>query len=997
MPTNLWGGLGGPSAYAFDTNPHTWSSAIGLGSTAAWTTGAPVELGTFHVDWHYGGPWLQNGGPGSPSGAAGPFKLQGSDDGSTWHDVVIDTNPVATWGASYPGDFSGDYVVDPPVTYTYWRWTNTSAANNDWYLLAAYAPDAPPPPPDPEVIITIDGVAFTQPLGIEVRAELNAPGAGFVTLSKGDVQATAANLARGNICSVTIPEIDPDPIFEWILEDGDLDVVSSDEEGGKELRFSGPGTLAILRRCIIDAVEYEDGIGYPKPNLGYWEFGEANTEGHILNKLLREATSGSRPQNPLAGVTWDFDSVNDSNGDPWGDQTLEGKWRIPIGSDLLTEVTRLVAAGLLSVEMKPGLILSAYRTRGTDRTSTTYAAGKVRFTHGVYGVPAIVGRAGDNISAELVKSQAGRDFASHALVSFPDPDGTGIKYDRTPKDGSWPYVHEVFIATQGTNSLTAKRIARGQMGWLEGAQDAPQFSHVVPWPGHGPDEDAGVYLPGQDWTENGKYWLGDTVTIHTGTGELDYDNADGLVYAITLRLDETGFLDEPIVECNGPYGGQGSGLPSAPTVAGTGGGLGGGSSSGGGSSGSPTPTDPLAIATWKQAVRVATTGNITISTGLNAGDTIDGVTLAAGDRVLVKDQSTGSQNGIYIAGSSPARASDFDEDDEVRGSVVYVIAGTTNAATAWKVTNTAVPDVGTDAITFASFGSGGGSLTIEDEGTPLATSASTLDFVGAGVAATGTGAEKTITISEPDAAAHVADTSDAHDASAVSFDPTGLTQTSATDVQEAIEDLDAAIDGIVSGGTGNVSGTVITATSDTHLDSASATTNNNSADPMIIGGDPTDSSFSRPVLLGFDVSSLAGKTIIRAELRLHRTNADTNALTAGTQFLAHRVLRAVNFAQTTWNVYSTGNNWGTVGARGGADISATRHHLGAMGTTTADVLEMYVFDVAALLQECIDAGDSTAIWRLQYNETEVTANATRWSTKDDASAFKRPKIAVLYT
>ena len=54
-------------------------------------------------------------------------------------------------------------------------------------------------------------------------------------------------------------------------------------------------------------------------------------------------------------------------------------------------------------------------------------------------------------------------------------------------------------------------------------------------------------------------------------------------------------------------------------------------------------------------VRCATTANITIATALNAGDSIDGVTLAAGDRVLVKNQTTASQNGIYIVSDSPAR------------------------------------------------------------------------------------------------------------------------------------------------------------------------------------------------------------------------------------------------------------------------------------------------------------------------------------------------------
>ena len=62
----------------------------------------------------------------------------------------------------------------------------------------------------------------------------------------------------------------------------------------------------------------------------------------------------------------------------------------------------------------------------------------------------------------------------------------------------------------------------------------------------------------------------------------------------------------------------------------------------------------------KQAVRVATTGPITIATALNSGDVIDGITLANGDRVLVKDQAAPTANGIYIVGATPARSSDFD-------------------------------------------------------------------------------------------------------------------------------------------------------------------------------------------------------------------------------------------------------------------------------------------------------------------------------------------------
>lgn len=108
----------------------------------------------------------------------------------------------------------------------------------------------------------------------------------------------------------------------------------------------------------------------------------------------------------------------------------------------------------------------------------------------------------------------------------------------------------------------------------------------------------------------------------------------------------------------------------------------------------------ISALTEKQAARVATTANVTIATALNVGDTIDGITLAAGDRVLVKDQTTQSQNGIYEAAASPVRTGDFDASEEILGALVPVVAGTVNAGKLFKNTNTAPITVDTDAITF---------------------------------------------------------------------------------------------------------------------------------------------------------------------------------------------------------------------------------------------------------------------------------------------------------
>jgi len=116
----------------------------------------------------------------------------------------------------------------------------------------------------------------------------------------------------------------------------------------------------------------------------------------------------------------------------------------------------------------------------------------------------------------------------------------------------------------------------------------------------------------------------------------------------------------------------------------------------------------------KDSCVAATTGNITISTALNNGDTLDGVTLSTNDRVLVKDQSTASQNGIYIVGSSPARADDLAAGADAAGMFTFVEQGSVNADNGFVCTsNKGSAVVGTNNLTFAQF-SGAGQITAGD-------------------------------------------------------------------------------------------------------------------------------------------------------------------------------------------------------------------------------------------------------------------------------------------
>jgi len=109
---------------------------------------------------------------------------------------------------------------------------------------------------------------------------------------------------------------------------------------------------------------------------------------------------------------------------------------------------------------------------------------------------------------------------------------------------------------------------------------------------------------------------------------------------------------------------------------------------------------------WKASVRAATTAAVTLASGLENGDTLDGVVLATGNRVLVKNQATGSENGIYVvkASGAPDRSTDADTGAELTSNfAVFVEEGTANADQGYVLTNDGAITVGTTALTFTQF------------------------------------------------------------------------------------------------------------------------------------------------------------------------------------------------------------------------------------------------------------------------------------------------------
>lgn len=114
---------------------------------------------------------------------------------------------------------------------------------------------------------------------------------------------------------------------------------------------------------------------------------------------------------------------------------------------------------------------------------------------------------------------------------------------------------------------------------------------------------------------------------------------------------------------------------------------------------------------WGVRVRAASIGNITVATALATGSPspyLDGIALAAGDLVLVKDQTAPAENGIYVVGAVPARLGRYSTFNDHPGTVVSVEEGAANADSLWRCTSdrtSGSPDpIGTTSLVFARVG-----------------------------------------------------------------------------------------------------------------------------------------------------------------------------------------------------------------------------------------------------------------------------------------------------
>lgn len=142
---------------------------------------------------------------------------------------------------------------------------------------------------------------------------------------------------------------------------------------------------------------------------------------------------------------------------------------------------------------------------------------------------------------------------------------------------------------------------------------------------------------------------------------------------------------------------------------------------------------------WKDECRAATTTAGTLATDFEDGDTVDGVVLATGDRLLIKNQSSQEENGIYIVAASgaPARSFDANTTAKLNNATVSVTEGTANEGLSYTQT-TVDPVVDTDPIVWAQFNVGV-TYTADGEGIILVSTEFQLDLDGSSLSKSGSG------------------------------------------------------------------------------------------------------------------------------------------------------------------------------------------------------------------------------------------------------------------
>jgi hypothetical protein len=365
------------------------------------------------------------------------------------------------------------------------------------------------------VRLLASGTGTKQAVELSARKVLHGSGEGMIRIHSSHAAATSANFTKRNYVKVVL--VNGATETEWFgffLEQGDFGAISRREQAGRMLTFSGPGSLFYLDRALLLAEIYAP--GQPRRgNLeldGQWGWNDI-PYGAIMTRAMEEGYYA--PGNPLFYATWDFSRTQDSAAVAW--PNIDNEFTVPWGTSVYDLIASFIKLGLV-VTVDADLTFHAWQTYGTNRTSATFAANKIRFAHGV------------NIGNEVTRQIRASLERSHIFV-------VGDEFtSAVVSGGSSAVTYYDTLQKQETNdSATLTAAGDRDLAQREIQADAAFPVRVI----LDDDELNGLYVPGEH------YDVGDIATIHTvppsgASGEHDFTNFAIEVAAIKVEHDDAG-------------------------------------------------------------------------------------------------------------------------------------------------------------------------------------------------------------------------------------------------------------------------------------------------------------------------------------------------------------------------------------------------------------------------------------------------------------------------
>jgi len=373
----------------------------------------------------------------------------------------------------------------------------------------------------------------------------------------------------------------------------------------------------------------------------------------------------------------------------------------------------------------------------------------------------------------------------------------------------------------------------------------------------------------------------------------------------------------------------------------------------------------------KASCVVATTANITLS----GTQTIDGIAVSVGDRVLVKDQSTASQNGIYLCASSTwTRTTDANTWDELVAAFTFIEKGTTQANNGYISTITAGGTLGTTAVTFAQF-SGAGQITA---GAGLTKSGNTIDV--------GTASSSRIVVNSDNidlatsgvtAGTYKSVTTDVYGRITAGTNPTTLSGFGITDAY-TITQIDTLFGSTTSAATSAAAAATSASNAATSATNASTSAGNASTSATAAAASATSAAASYD---SFDDRYLGPKSSAPS------VDNDGNALLTGALYWNTSTNNLFVWTGSTWTSAAFTSGGFLVNTNNLSDVSSASTARTNLGLGTAATMTgpsgtiVGTTDTQTLTNKTVEAGTFTN----GYTEETVTANTSTAYTVDLAN------------